>query len=83
MSLLRPRSDAATPGRRRARAAALSERGAAGLRIGEVARRAGTTPRTIRYYEELGLLPATAERDAGATGSTARQTSSGSRRSCA
>ena len=33
-----------------------------GLRIGEVARRAGTTPRTIRYYEELGLLPATPER---------------------
>jgi DNA-binding transcriptional MerR regulator len=38
---------------------------AAGLRIGEVARRAGTTPRTIRYYEELGLLAATPERDAG------------------
>jgi DNA-binding transcriptional MerR regulator len=38
---------------------------ATGLRIGEVARRAGTTPRTIRYYEELGLLPAAAERDAG------------------
>ena len=37
----------------------------AGLRIGEAARRAGTTPRTIRYYEELGLLPSTAGRDAG------------------
>jgi DNA-binding transcriptional MerR regulator len=37
----------------------------AGLRIGEVAQRAGTTPRTIRYYEELGLLPSAAERDAG------------------
>jgi DNA-binding transcriptional MerR regulator len=36
-----------------------------GLRIGDLARRAGTTPRTIRYYEELGLLPAAAERDAG------------------
>src|SRR5947209_19721605 len=27
-----------------------------GLRIGDVARLAGTTPRTIRYYEEIGLL---------------------------
>ncbi len=27
------------------------------LRIGEVAERTGVTPRTIRYYEELGLLP--------------------------
>ena len=36
------------------------------LRIGEVARLAGTTPRTIRYYEELGLLPATGERRPGA-----------------
>jgi DNA-binding transcriptional MerR regulator len=36
-----------------------------GLRIGDLARRAGTTPRTIRYYEELGLLPSAAERDAG------------------
>jgi DNA-binding transcriptional MerR regulator len=26
------------------------------LRIGELARRCATTPRTIRYYEELGLL---------------------------
>lgn len=31
---------------------------ATGLRIGEVARRCETTPRTIRYYEEIGLLPA-------------------------
>jgi MerR family transcriptional regulator, repressor of the yfmOP operon len=36
-----------------------------GLRIGELAKRAGTTPRTIRYYEEFGLLPGAPERDAG------------------
>jgi DNA-binding transcriptional MerR regulator len=28
------------------------------LKIGEVAKLTGTTPRTIRYYEEIGLLPA-------------------------
>jgi DNA-binding transcriptional MerR regulator len=38
---------------------------AEGLRIGEVARRVGTTPRTIRYYEQLGLLPEPAAREAG------------------
>jgi len=34
------------------------------LRIGEIAERSGVTPRTIRYYEELGLLPRT-ERELG------------------
>jgi DNA-binding transcriptional MerR regulator len=46
-------------------AATGSESPAAGLRIGEVARMVGTTPRTIRYYEEIGLLPAGGERAAG------------------
>jgi MerR family transcriptional regulator, repressor of the yfmOP operon len=36
------------------------------LRIGELARLAGTTPRTVRYYEEIGLLPEGEERETGA-----------------
>lgn len=35
-------------------------------RIGEVAERVGVTTRTIRYYEELGLLGAAAGRTKGA-----------------
>jgi MerR family transcriptional regulator, repressor of the yfmOP operon len=35
------------------------------LRIGEVAELTGTTPRTIRYYEEIGLLPGAADRAQG------------------
>ena len=35
------------------------------LRIGEVAELLGTTPRTIRYYEEIGLLPGASERVQG------------------
>jgi DNA-binding transcriptional MerR regulator len=35
------------------------------LRIGEVAELTGTTPRTIRYYEERGLLPAAQDRELG------------------
>jgi MerR family transcriptional regulator, repressor of the yfmOP operon len=38
---------------------------AAALRIGEVAKLVGTTPRTIRYYEEIGLLRGGEEREAG------------------
>ena len=35
------------------------------LRIGEVAELTGTTPRTIRYYEEIGLLDTAPERTQG------------------
>jgi DNA-binding transcriptional MerR regulator len=38
---------------------------AATLRIGEVAELTGTTPRTIRYYEEIGLLPPAEGRQPG------------------
>jgi MerR family transcriptional regulator, repressor of the yfmOP operon len=35
------------------------------LRIGDVARLTGTTPRTIRYYEEIGILPGASGRRSG------------------
>jgi MerR family transcriptional regulator, repressor of the yfmOP operon len=35
------------------------------MRIGDVARLVGTTPRTIRYYEEIGLLPQAPARPSG------------------
>ena len=35
------------------------------LRIGEVAELTGTTPRTIRYWEEIGLLPGAGDRAQG------------------
>ncbi len=38
---------------------------ASNLRIGDVARLVGTTPRTIRYYEEIGLLPEAPSRPSG------------------
>ena len=36
------------------------------MRIGDVAERVGTTTRTIRYYEEIGLLWSDEQRAAGA-----------------
>ena len=36
------------------------------MRIGDVAREVGTTPRTIRYYEEIGLLNGLGPRASGA-----------------
>jgi len=35
------------------------------MRIGELAEAVGTTPRTIRYYEEIGLLSDAGARQAG------------------
>jgi DNA-binding transcriptional MerR regulator len=35
------------------------------LRIGEVAEQTGVTPRTIRYWEEIGLLPGAVDRAQG------------------
>jgi len=44
---------------------AASGRRSESLRIGDVARLLGTTPRTIRYYEEFGLLPEAPARPSG------------------
>jgi DNA-binding transcriptional MerR regulator len=35
------------------------------MRIGALAKAAGTTARTVRYYEEIGLLPVAGAREAG------------------
>jgi DNA-binding transcriptional MerR regulator len=47
------------------RGAPSRQRAGESLRIGDVARLAGTTPRTIRYYEEMGLLPEAPARPSG------------------
>lgn len=36
------------------------------IRIGELSRRTGTNPSAIRYYEQIGLLPAAPRRDGNA-----------------
>lgn len=36
-----------------------------GLRIGQVADRVGVNPKTIRYYEQIGLLPQPPRTDSG------------------
>src|ERR671919_2292431 len=36
-----------------------------GLKIGELARRTGTNAPTVRYYEQIGLLPTATRRDGG------------------
>ncbi len=54
----------ATPAARTAAATNESPQ-AESLRIGDVARLVGTTPRTIRYYEEIGLLPEAPARPSG------------------
>jgi DNA-binding transcriptional MerR regulator len=43
----------------------MSAAAVAPMRIGDVAKEVGTTTRTIRYYEEIGLLPESGERPAG------------------
>jgi DNA-binding transcriptional MerR regulator len=45
--------------------ATLREPGTASYRIGELAATVGTTERTIRYYEELGLLDSVKRLDGG------------------
>ncbi|HEV2250099.1 MAG TPA: MerR family transcriptional regulator [Candidatus Limnocylindria bacterium] len=45
--------------------ATLSEPGRASYRIGELAAKVGVTERTIRYYEELGLLDSIKRLDGG------------------
>jgi DNA-binding transcriptional MerR regulator len=35
------------------------------MKIGVLAERTGTNPPTIRYYEEIGLLPRPGRRDGG------------------
>jgi DNA-binding transcriptional MerR regulator len=44
----------------------VAEQGERGLRIGEAAQTAGVSPRTLRYYQELGLLQPSGRTPGGA-----------------
>jgi DNA-binding transcriptional MerR regulator len=44
----------------------MADEGDRGLRIGEAARLAGVSPRTLRYYQELGLLQPSGRTPGGA-----------------
>ena len=44
----------------------VAEEGERGLRIGEAAQLAGVSPRTLRYYQELGLLQPSSRTPGGA-----------------
>ena len=56
---------AATAATAAATAAAAARAQERPLRIGELAELTGTTPRTIRYYEEIGLLDSERDREQG------------------
>jgi DNA-binding transcriptional MerR regulator len=43
----------------------MARSGDASLGIGDICERTGLSPRTVRYYEELGLLPGVRRRAAG------------------
>lgn len=43
----------------------MSERGWRAMRIGELAEAVGVNPKTIRFYEDIGLLPAPRRRPSG------------------
>jgi DNA-binding transcriptional MerR regulator len=46
------------PGRGKSAVTKISDEGASLVTIGQLAKEAGVSSRTIRYYEELGILPA-------------------------